>query len=176
LTGYVEWFRKARDDLNEDAMEGRFNPENESDIKCHLYHSLLKQTKYFEPRHSIRSEFKLEGSTKRYDLAITSRHKLAEPRLLIEIKKTKREYDLKSAKNAGSSVLKKIKNDVAKLKEQEGKYPKRAILFVFRRVRARNLEANDRKEIEVNIRKEMSKLRIKLKREPITFDWIIVPS
>jgi hypothetical protein len=100
MSKYHEWLKKSLKQLSDDYSARKFQPENESDVKCHLYHSFLcskEGIKGLKPAHLVLSEFPVsispQSSKKKIDLAIVKRTKVEkrvkdEPRLLLEIKET----------------------------------------------------------------------------------------
>jgi len=111
---YQRWLAAALEQLNKDFLDDIFQPENESDVQCHLYHLLLSgkdKVAGLTNEHLVLSEYKVHGSQKRIDLAVVkkTKHKI-EPRLLIEIKET-RKKDLEPA-----VVESRVKNDINKLR------------------------------------------------------------
>lgn len=113
---YGKWLNAALRKLEEDFAKGVFVPQNESDIKCHLYHTLLgakPQIEGLADRHVILSELPNPIRHERIDLALGSwnkRERHFEPRLLIEIKETSQAY------LSAEEVKQRIENDVDKLR------------------------------------------------------------
>lgn len=112
---YHNWLNTALGRLVEDFLGGDFKPQNESDIKCHLYHTLLQtksQIKSLTSSHLVLSEFSIPTSQERVDLAIVRKKKMnGEPRLLVEIKETKRDH------LTADEVEERIKGDIDKLRK-----------------------------------------------------------
>lgn len=113
---YDKWLDAALKELEEDFFKQSFVPQNESDVKCHLYHTLLKTKPEVEglaSRHIVLSEFSGPNFRERIDLAIGSwrkREELFEPRLLIEIKETSQ------AHLTADEIKERIKDDIYKLR------------------------------------------------------------
>jgi hypothetical protein len=113
---YQNWLSAALAELEEDFSRQVFQPQNESDIQCHLYYTLLKTKSRIEglaSRHIVLSEFSSTSFSERIDLVIGSwkkREKLFEPRLLIEIKETSR------GNLTADEVRERIKDDIYKLR------------------------------------------------------------
>lgn len=91
---YDNWLKTGWEKLVDDFSKGSFRPQNESDMKCYLYHTLL-QTKSqiggLTLSHLILSEFGFPTSQEKIDLAFVrwrKREDVPHPRLLVEIKET----------------------------------------------------------------------------------------
>jgi len=129
---YDRWLDKGLGRLDQDFCKGSFRPQNESDLKCHLYHTLLEtkpQLSMLTDNHLVVSEYKFPHSDAKVDLAIVKRVKdNLELRLLIEIKETLRpDLSLETVKN-------RICRDISKLKRHKslrisGRKPR--IVFFF---------------------------------------------
>jgi hypothetical protein len=145
LNKYQDWLNDALKMMNKDFSNKVFMPKNESDIKCHLYHTLLQTKslkKGLDTHHIVVSEFKYENFERRFDLALCrwkENENKIEPRLLIEIKETSRDS------LPADEVNKRIRKDIDKLREyrkllEENKEDKNildafkepAIIFFFR--------------------------------------------
>jgi len=141
MNKYYDWLKAGLRKLSEDFSSGNFSPRNESDIKCHLYHSLLLAKADFQrltPRHVVLSEFSIYDSQKKIDLAIAKKKKEGyEPRLLIEIKETSKDH------LPASDIKNRVEKDIVKLrrykKEVQNRdtriiknYRKPVIFFFFR--------------------------------------------
>jgi len=127
---YSDWLSRALKQVSDDFCNGSFNPENESDVKCHLYESFLrtkKGIKGLNQNHRVLSEFKVLDSQKRIDLAIVKRSKGAiEPRLLIEIKEIGRDH------LPPDEIRRRVQPDVDKLLAYKMDKGNRVVLFFFR--------------------------------------------
>jgi len=164
---YQSWVLAALGQLSWDFFDGKFQPGNESDIKCHLYHSLLR-TKAgragLEHVHVL-TEFKAPYAQQRIDLALVKKTKAGhEPRLLIEIKETHKS-DLPP-----EDIANRVRRDVAKLRQfkknvdkSRAKFARHlrtpVVYFFFRGVRTagigmetnRKLEALQQKYTDVHL-------------------------
>jgi len=91
---YDVWLKTGLEKLFDDFANGSFKPQNESDIKCHLYYTLLQTKSQIEgltPNHLILSEFGFPSSLEKIDLTFVrwrQREDVFHPRLLVEIKET----------------------------------------------------------------------------------------
>jgi len=176
---YDKWVKAAVDKLNEDSCRGALKPQNESDVKCHLYCALLQTRatiKGLRPNRIVVSEFQFSGFQERFDLVIAKKKrddfqeqlivKEKETRRIVEVKETSQEYPTVSAVREG------IKDDVDKLrrcrntlKEKQSealKYSKKPHVFFFFRGAGRNgISAKTEREIKT-IEKEL---------DDIILDW-----
>ncbi len=113
---YDTWLKMGWQKLVDDFSKGNFRPQNESDVKCHLYHKLLQtksQISGLTPSHLILSEFEFPTSQERVDLAVVrwrKRESIFHPRLLVEIKETS------LAHLAADAVEERIESDINKLR------------------------------------------------------------
>jgi len=124
---YAKWLDAGLQELVKDFCNGTFRPQNESDIKCHLYHTLLltkSQIRGLTPSYRVLSELSGPEPKEAIDLAIVrwkTRKGEFHPRLLVEIKETSR------AHLTADKVEEKIKDDIDKLRryrkmlEEKGK-------------------------------------------------------
>jgi hypothetical protein len=144
LDKYERWLNTGLKRLSEEFLKGSFKPQNESDIKCHLYHTLLQirqQIKGLTDRHLVFSELSSPTSQERIDLALgwwRKRGSIFEPRILIEIKETSLGHLI------AHEIEERVKGDVDKLRrykkmlEKDGdmnilKYLRKpAVIFFFR--------------------------------------------
>ena len=115
MSKYEDWLEMALKDLNQDFCIGYFKPENEVHLQCHLYHVLsLTELKVdgLQRHHPVVAEFSGILPQKKIDLALCRRFKESlEPRLLIEIKETSKDYLSKT------DVENRIEPDIKKLME-----------------------------------------------------------
>jgi hypothetical protein len=132
---YQNWLNLGLKRLDEDFSNQVFIPQNESDIKCHMYHTLLQtkpQVKGLTSRHIVLSEFEGLNLQERFDLAIGSwkkKDKILEPRLLIEIKETSQ------AHLTTENVNERIKDDVDKLRRYRKALEEKKMMTVLKRFR-----------------------------------------
>lgn len=163
MNKYDTWSNLAIDKLNDEFCTGAFKPQNESDIQCHLYHTLFEtksQVKGITQNHLILSEFPFAASGEKFDLIVARQKKDSlQTRLVIEIKETSQ------AHLASSEVEARIKPDVEKLRRYKKwlqeteqieilKYYKKPIVFFFFRGASKH-------GIAVKTEREMKKLEEK---------------
>jgi len=162
---YDAWLEASWRKLVDDFLSRSFRPQNESDIKCHLYCSLLQtkpQIKGLTPDHLVMSEFQLPASLEKVDLALVrwrSREEAPHPRLTIELKESSQVH------LSASEVEERIRDDIDKLRryrkmleeKKETKilkfFKKPAVAFFFR--------GASRHGIGVRTEQEMRKLKEK---------------
>lgn len=113
---YDNWLKTGWRKLVHDFSEGSFKPQNESDIKCHFYHTLLQtksQISGLTASHLVFSEFQGPMSQEKIDLAFVRWRKIEDvpiPRLLVEIKETSLDH------LTADHVEERIKDDIDKLR------------------------------------------------------------
>jgi len=168
---YNDWINAATDKLNEDFCDGIFDPQNESDIRCHLYHTLFQakpQIKGLTHNHLISSELPSHTSEDRFDIAILRKRRgSSQTRLIIEIKETTR------AHLTFGELEKRIIPDINKLRryrktlEEKGEgealkfYKKPVVLFFFRGAGRHGIAVKTEKELR----------RLQEKYGDVTFKW-----
>jgi hypothetical protein len=110
---YLRWPGKALEQVSNDFCAGKFQPKNESDVKCHRYNSFLVtrgELRGPTSAHRVVTEFPVPGSRQRVDLALVKRiGQRDEPRLLLEIKETGKDY------RPADQIEKRVKRDIEKL-------------------------------------------------------------
>jgi len=111
---FYMWLKTALQKLDDDFKSKKFNPMNEQDFRCHLYHCLIETRNKVEGityNHSIMNEYKIPGSStssgqpKSIDIILTEN---SEPRLCIELKESNSNF--RSAKSMENRLRKNIKN------------------------------------------------------------------
>jgi hypothetical protein len=130
MSKYHDWLDEALARLSDDFCEGAFRPQNESDVKCHLYDSFIS-TKAgiggLTATHTVFSEFPVPNSRERIDLAIVKKTKDAdEPRLLLEIKETHLDH------LEPDEVKNRVQPDMDKLLRYKMADGGRVVFFFFR--------------------------------------------
>jgi len=132
---YNKWLDSGLERLREDFFKGDFRPENESDVRCHLYHALVKtKARTLTRNHVVLSEYHHAPISGRIDLALGKKVRdVFKPRLLIEIKETSKRH------LSREDVKKKIQHDIRKLRRFKRELDARVrvktprIVFFFRK-------------------------------------------
>jgi len=110
MSKYEDWINAGFKRLIDDFCSGLLKPRNESDIKCHLYHTLLHEKSEIgglTQSHLVLSEWPCPKSQEAIDLAIVREKrgkKRLRPRLLIEIKETNKPERLVDSSARGLSL------------------------------------------------------------------------
>ena len=166
---YYKWLGASLAKMNTDFLNGSFKPQNEYDIKAHLYHTLQEsksQIKDITNQHFVLTEYHPVSETQEAcDLALVRfKKEISEPRVFIEIEKTS-----KSHRTADSVETEKIADEIEKLKkynevlkERYKEYKNPIIVFYFYKA--------DIHGISVKTHREMKKLQAKLQPD-INFWW-----
>ena len=135
---YQRWLDAALNQLNQDFLNGKFQPDNESDIKCHLYHSFLITKDHIEglEQAHVLTEFKVLKTQQRIDLAIVKQTRLGyEPRLLLEIKETRKSDrspdDIERRVSGDIDKLRMYKKNLDKSKVVYSKSLRRLVVYFF---------------------------------------------
>jgi hypothetical protein len=163
MNKYHKWLNESFQRVAKDFIDEVSRPQNESDIRCHLYHTLLQTKMRIEGltlRHIVLSEFPVLASQERVDLALgwwRKKDRIFEPRLLVEIKETSLPH------LSAEEVEKRISGDIDKLRkfrkmleeEQNTQILKHfttpAVVFFFR--------GANKQGIAVKTNREMKKLQ-----------------
>lgn len=165
------------DQLSKDFFNGKFHPENESDVKCHLYHSLLCTKEEgrtgLTANHVVISEFPASGpheGQQKIDLAIVKKIRgrrkskdRVEPRLLLEIKETSKTRLLPD------KIEDKIRGDVRKLQRYKATLGDKAgsgslklvVYSFFRGARTDGIGVETNRKLEA----------LKPKYDDVSFEW-----
>ena len=166
---YYRWLGASLAKMNADFLNGSFKPQNEYDIRAHLYHNLLETKSHINElinRHFVLTEHHPVSTTQEAcDLALVRYiNDMFEPRVFIEIEKTS-----KSHRTAESVETEKIADEIEKLKkynevltERYKGYKIPVIVFYFYKA--------DIHGISVKTHREMKKLQAKLQPD-INFWW-----
>ncbi len=170
---YDTWLEMGWEKLVDDFSKENFRPQNESDIKCHLYHNLLQtksQISGLTPSHLVLSEFEVPTSQERIDLAVVrwrKRESTVHPRLLVEIKETS------LAHLTADAVEERTKSDIDKLRRYkltlEKKKKTRVLRYFKAPVIAFFFRGASKHGIGVKTEGEMKKLQQNY--NDITFLW-----
>ena len=142
MNKYHKWLNAALEQVSKDFAIGKFQPENESDVQCHLYHCLLraKESREGLAHAYILSEFPVRRG--KVDLAIVKKVKdRKEPRLLLEIKETHLEH------REPEQIEKKIRRDVKKLLRYKDACDL-VIYFFFREARRHGIGTETNRKLE----------------------------
>ena len=171
MSKYETWIEPSWKVMNEDFLRGDFKPQTESDIKCHLYHALLQtkpQIKTLEPRHIVLTEYgRRLPRIKRIDLAIGTWDKEKnrfEPRLAIEVKKTRREkfphnfpfHKIKERVRKDIEKLRRFRKILEEKKEEDilKNFRKPRVIFFFTRAFPDGIPSRIEYGLEKNIQEE----------------------
>ena len=115
---YGRWLVRSFKKMDEDYFSLDFQPGNESDVKCHLYHSLLLMKEadslVNQTRYRPTTEYSLPGTQSKLDIVLLSgMEPNSQPRLFVEIKETKsRHLPVKEIRKRILSDYKKLENQL----------------------------------------------------------------
>jgi len=129
---YERWLVRSFKKIDEDYFSLDFQPRDESDIKCHLYHALLLTKEddnlINKNRYRPTTEYSLPGTQKKVDVVLLSGMEPdSQPRLFVEIKETKSGYlPVKEIRKRILSDYKKLENQLKIVNDNVnvGKIPK----------------------------------------------------